>query len=238
MIDQNLLSYIKSQRLQNINDESIKAALISSGWNQSVINEAFSSMGNEATPASTDTQIEISDKIYPIQNKLVVKQVIPIVILIMLLMLGEPSDPEVASYIFIYILIFIGTIVYFFLAKANYKYEFQEKHIVLHQGILRKQQRTLQYGVIQNVLVKQGLLDRIFGIATLILENAAGKGDLGYQKVFGMRVKTQQQRGDLLGFKGNQISIPGLNKADAEKLKEILLKKIQENPIEDKQSGL
>ena len=115
--------------------------------------------------------------------------------------------------------------------------------LTLRQGILSKQQRHIPYGVIQNLFVKQDLFNRVFGLASLTVENASqGAGAFTApqeQKVFGLRVGNQrQQQVEMVGFSGNKVSIPGLTKQNAETLKEIVLQKMKENPIEDSQSGL
>lgn len=128
------------------------------------------------------------------------------------------------------------------LRRANFRYTLEEKFLTLYQGVLSKQQRHIPYGVIQNIFVKQDLFDRIFGLASITIENAsqgAGNAQKGEAKVFGMKVGAQQKRRDeLVGFSGNKVSIPGLAKANAEILKALILNKMKENPIEDNQSGL
>ncbi len=88
----------------------------------------------------------------------------------------------------------------------------------------------MPYGVIQNVFIKQDLFDRIFGLATLRIENASQAG--GARDI---RIRQGQEN---LGASGNKVNIPGLKKQNAEELKNLILKKIKENPIEDSQSGL
>jgi membrane protein YdbS with pleckstrin-like domain len=133
----------------------------------------------------------------------------------------------------------IGVIV---LRRANFHYSIEDNFLTLNQGILSKQQRHIPYGVIQNIFVKQDLFDRLFGIASLAVENAAqgaGYRAVGNQKVFGIMSANQQTRTvDTIGFSGNKVSIPGLLKEDAETLKQMVLQKMKENPIEDSQSGL
>jgi membrane protein YdbS with pleckstrin-like domain len=117
--------------------------------------------------------------------------------------------------------------------------------MILHQGILSKQQRNIPYGVIQNIFVHQRLVDRIFGLASLSIENASqggGNQNSNNTKAFGITISNQQtkKRGELEmpGFNGNKISIPGLTKQNAEALRELILQKMKDNPVEDNQSGL
>ncbi|MDD5259566.1 MAG: PH domain-containing protein [bacterium] len=113
------------------------------------------------------------------------------------------------------------------LRRIMFYFSLGEKYITLKQGIFSKSERHIPYGVIQNLFIKQSMFDRIFGLAFLSIEDAsqgAGSGALPY--------------GELVGFSGNKIGIPGIRKSDAEKLKEIILQKMKENPVEDSQSGL
>ena len=116
------------------------------------------------------------------------------------------------------------------LIRGNFHYSLEEKFFIIRQGVISKKQRNLPYGVIQNVFVKQDLFDRIFGLAKLIIENASQSG--------GARNIRTSQESESVGAAGNKVNIPGLKKQYAEELKNLILNKIKENPIEDSQSGL
>lgn len=127
------------------------------------------------------------------------------------------------------------------LIRANFHYSTEPKFFVVRQGVISKKQRHLPYGVIQNVFVKQDLFDRIFGLASLRVENASqggGKDFAGGRNKFSLSGGIGARRDDSVGASGNKVNIPGLGKKDAEALKNILLQRIKENPIEDSQSGL
>ena len=110
----------------------------------------------------------------------------------------------------------------------NFHYSIGENFLTLRQGILSKEQRNIPYGVIQNIFQKQDLLDRIFGLASLTIENSShGQMSVQYQK-----------KSEVIGFSGNKVTIPGLTKANAEILKGIVLSRMKANPLEDSQSGL
>lgn len=116
------------------------------------------------------------------------------------------------------------------LIRGNFHYSLEEKFLLVRQGVISKKQRNLPYGVIQNVFLKQDLFDRIFGLAVLRIENASQAG--------GARdIRMHHTQGDV-GASGNKVNIPGLKKQSAEELKNLILEKIKENPIEDSQSGL
>ena len=116
------------------------------------------------------------------------------------------------------------------LRRKNFHYSLDDKFLNLHQGILSKQNRQLPYGVIQNVIIKRGILDRIFNLTTLQIENASSAGG-----AFASQYSKNQQtsRGDTLGFQNNLIRIPGISVQNAEILKGLILEKIKANPIEE-----
>ena len=116
------------------------------------------------------------------------------------------------------------------LIRANFHYSLEEKLFTVRQGVISKKQNNLPYGVIQNVFVKQDLFERIFGLATLRIENASQAG--------GARDIYARQGQENVGASGNKVNIPGLKKQGAEELKNLILAKIKANPIEDSQSGL
>lgn len=146
------------------------------------------------------------------------------------------------------VILYIITPVFFFhlitniLRRATFHYAVEDKFLTLRQGILSKQQRHIPYGVIQNIFLKQDLLDRVFGLASLTIENASrGGGNLMFapSKKFRWYFATRKKEPEMMpGFIGNKVDIPGLTKQNAEILKGIILQKMKENPIEDSQSGL
>lgn len=117
------------------------------------------------------------------------------------------------------------------LARNNFHFALEDKFLLLKQGILSKQERNVPYGVIQHIFVKQDLFDRIFGLASLTVENATKSiADIQMQK-------TQKAPIESIGFVGNAVVIPGLNKDHAEALKMKILEQMKNNPIHEN-SGL
>ena len=187
----------------------------------------------------------ISEKDYPVQFRWVFKSsfgaILALVVLGSFWFVGL-SSPKTNSYI-VFIAIFLPfNFIFTVLQRNNFRYEVEEKFLNLYQGVLSKKQRHIPYGVIQNIFVKQDLFDRVFGLASVTIENASqggGSVQAGETKVFGMKVRARERHYDeTVGFTGNKVRIPGLTQEDAEALKEAVLKKMKENPIEDNQSGL
>ena len=118
------------------------------------------------------------------------------------------------------------------LKLKNFHYALEKDFFSLKQGIIAKQERKLPYGVIQNAMIERSLWDRIFGLTTLVIENAAGAGGLANMQL----PKNRQQRYMIIGFNGNRIVIPGMRTADAEQLKQLVMSHIIAKPINE--SGL
>ncbi len=181
---------------------------------------------------------------YPIEAKWIFKSIWGSIFLLIFLLvpfLIELTVGKFDSNLIIYLLFVPIHAIVVSMQRANFHYSIDDKFMTIHQGILSKQQRNIPYGVIQNIFVKQDLFDRIFGLASLTIENAsqgAGSQNSGTSKVFGLTVSNQRRQTEMVGFSGNKISIPGLSKQNAETLRGIVLQKMKENPIEDNQSGL
>jgi len=127
----------------------------------------------------------------------------------------------------VFLVVFISRIVVIVLQKEFFHYEIGDKFLTIKQGIISKQQRQLPYSVIQNLFIRQSLLDRIFNLSLLNIENAQ-KGAL---------TAVNRPTLDVIGSIGNTIYIPGLDPNDAETLKNLVLQKMKENPAEST-SGL
>lgn len=192
--------------------------------------------------------MRITEKEYPIRNIWLFKSIfssfflffsIFLIIQGIRFLLGEQiSDflETILAFFILFGLFSVSSFTFHFLRRAYFHFSFDEKFIVLHQGILSRQQRNVPYGVIQTVFVQQGMFERIFGLAALSIEDFSqgGKSQAGVDGYVG----SGKHRYEMLGFMGNKIHIPGLKKDDAEKLKIFILQRIKENPIEDNQSGL
>ena len=218
-----LKTYIESQRSAGFDNETISKTLISAGWHQNDIQEAF--MGTQAlTPPSTFSSKLITEKDYPVEMRWVIKSIIGMIVAMIILFFVS------LDYFFIYVILTPFYLTLTILRRRSFHYSMDESFLVVKQGVISKQQRNIPYGVIQNILVKQDVMDRLLGLAALNIENASSGGGTA-----NVRVKDKHE---MVGFKGNLISIPGLAKNNAETLKEIILKKVSDNPIEDSQSGL
>lgn len=187
----------------------------------------------------------ITEKNYPVQGLWVFKSILlslPGVIFAIwfLTFLSGIRKNNTGLNVYLFLYIGIGLIFGFilpFLRKLTFHYSIEDTFLTLRQGILSRQQRHIPYGVIQNLFVKQDLFDRIFGLASLTIENASQGAGVQGSGAFAVSVERARSM-EIVGFAGNQVNIPGLTKQNAETLKEIVFQKMKENPIEDNQSGL
>jgi uncharacterized membrane protein YdbT with pleckstrin-like domain len=120
------------------------------------------------------------------------------------------------------------------LTRANFHYSIEDKVLKIRQGVISKKDFMLPYGVIQNVIVKQDIFDRIFGLATLHIQNAVAGND---PRAIAL-AKQDGNQANSLGASKNGVNFVGLKKADAEILKNIILRKMEGNKIDDRGSGL
>jgi len=237
MANQTLADYIKTQLQLNQDQNGLIQALRIAGWSELEINEAFAAVNQPValSPAAqstsyfpTNSEVVKTEKDYPVTWLWVFKA--PLIYLIL----------SIVAFLFGYwfpvlVILFPYWLIVNPLTKANFHYALEKDYFVIHQGILSKKQRNLPYGVIQNVLVKQDIFDRIFGLASIMVENFSQGGS---KKIFGMAVHETQHYQDAIGNSGSKVYIPGLHKDNAEAFKIAILEKVKTHPLEDRQSGL
>jgi membrane protein YdbS with pleckstrin-like domain len=113
----------------------------------------------------------------------------------------------------------IYRLTYLWLWKMHYKYEFGPEYIYIKEGVLSVSEKNMAYKTIQDVKVNQTIIDRIFGVADVIIENASPSGmvpALAYGK-----------RSRIVPING--IVLEGLSVTDArqiaEEVKSVILRK-------------
>jgi membrane protein YdbS with pleckstrin-like domain len=232
MINNEIVNYIKSELSRGESKQEVMDSLIKNGWGGADVQEAFNSLSSLPVSASATkpqhTAEIATEKNYPITKLWIFKgPIIAACISIVALFFGIWFPYLVIAIPFW----LIGNP----LIRSRFHYSTGEKFFDIQQGVFSKKQRHLPYGVIQTVVVKQDWFDRIFGLASLAVEDASqggGKGFFGGSKSFKMSGAYQQQ-GETLGSSGNKVSIPGLKKENAESLKLVILQRMKENPIEE-----
>lgn len=108
--------------------------------------------------------------------------------------------------------------------KSHYKYNFGPEYIYMKIGVISVSEKNMGYNSVQDVQVRQGIVDRIFGVADLVIENAAAAN---------MPVNSRNRRAQDLS---TGITVEGLSLKDAREIAEEL-KKIISNK-KDSSKGL
>lgn len=78
---------------------------------------------------------------------------------------------EIAALLFVIGLMW--RIIWTLLWKQAYYFEFLPDYILLRTGVISKSENHLPYKSIQNVTMIQGVIERLFGLATVIIQNAS-----------------------------------------------------------------
>jgi len=141
---------------------------------------------------------------------------VPIIILVIglfpiFLALIDDSLIELTGFfIFSLFILFGGCLVFCYvwarLTYHYYRYELTDTSFYVEKGIIFKNYKTLSYDRIQNVEIERGILDRIFGLSSLVVLTAG----LGGQYLPGLSREIAEQLRDELVVRarrsGNNIS--------------------------------
>jgi uncharacterized membrane protein YdbT with pleckstrin-like domain len=60
-----------------------------------------------------------------------------------------------------------------FLWKSSFSFAFLPEYVVMKTGVISRSEVHVPYHTIQDVIVSQGIVERMFGIATAQIQNAA-----------------------------------------------------------------
>ena len=78
-------------------------------------------------------------------------------------------------------MIFILRVIYLFIWRAVYHFEFLPDYILMRTGVISRSDVHIPYRTIQDVNIKQSIMERLSGLATVVLENAAPAQVVGKQ---------------------------------------------------------
>lgn len=143
---------------------------------------------------------EISSKVYPIEDGWRTLSFVSIFLtsfvisgFFALIILAEFAVSNGADYWMYYvlgwlavsILLAIIRMIKFLLWQHNYTFNFTPEHIYYRTGVISISEKHMPYSSIQDVMVRQGIIERIFGYARVVIQNAA-------QQTFRIENKTIQ----------------------------------------------
>ncbi len=107
-------------------------------------------------------------------------------------------------FIGLFLVIYLFHLVYMVLWKNTFSFNFLPDYIVTKQGIISKRENHLPYRAIQDVTVSQGIIERLFGVATVRIENAAATQMVGNKVI------------------SSAVLLPGQPLAQAQNISEVL----------------
>jgi putative membrane protein len=84
-----------------------------------------------------------------------------------------PAGSGLVLNLYIFGLVFFSSLLWSALWKKYYYFEFTNEFILYRTGIISRQENHLPYTSIQNIINKQGIVDRILGISTVVIQNAS-----------------------------------------------------------------
>ncbi len=237
MVDPTLLNYITAELARGVNREQLIKTLLTGGWQQSQIDEALNS---PTQPNQTRKPVRVyTEADFSITKLWIFKiTLLQLPSTLFLLVLSIFSMQYIIFALFSLFVVVPLSIISNWLTRKFFRFRTETDFFFLKQGILSRKQYHLPYGVIQHAIVKQDLFDRIFGLASLLIENAAQGAGIPQISRKAMVYQSTARTPEFVGSSGNKISIPGLKKADAEALKEVILQKIKDHPLDDNASGL
>ncbi len=182
-------------------------------------NTAVAQMTDAQAPSSNSPTIapavfteEISNKTYPFESVFITYSIIAR--LLMGLFVSGLISLDVSAKIFdmssflllwlgMFIVIFVIYLIGFNLWKGNYKFQFLPEYIFQRTGVISISETHVPYRTVQDVRISQSILERIFGLATVAIENATANNLQG---------------------KNNSIKLPGNTLENANKIAEALKK--------------
>jgi len=123
-------------------------------------------------PASTDTE----QRLHPWSWLFVLQQQIQQLLLplVALLFFGSRRQEENAFYQWVPLIVMTALVATALLQFFTYRYRIGTDRLVIRSGIFERTRREIPFARIHNVVVHQSLLHRLFGVAELRLESAAG----------------------------------------------------------------
>ncbi len=157
---------------------------------QSNPNPVLANSANYGAPAPATAQPEVSafqfsQKIstatYPISDKWMftaifqaaVSSLILTIIAFFWVLENFSLSVKIVGALVLFIILFIGRIIWLSIWKKNYYFEFMPEYIILRTGVFSRQENHLPYKSIQNIMTNQGVFERFLGLGTVQIQNAA-----------------------------------------------------------------
>jgi putative membrane protein len=180
----------------------------------------------QVTPVAQDVKLNLTEEIssdrYPLLDKWfwvettsrIIKSIITAFLIVFVIFAKtkhstfmESIGWMALSFVGLAVVIIIWNVISLLLWKKNYAFKFTPDNIYYKDGVISISEKHMPYSSIQDVTVSQGVLDRMFGIAGVRIENAATQS-------------ITTKNGRVAVFNG--IVLLGISLADARKITEVL----------------
>lgn len=178
---------------------------------------------NSPAAAAINFNEEISSKTFPLNNKWYFQAILQNIfgsglaalLLVVWFYAGKKTSPATAPFdmgVAIFAPFFIFGIIRSLIWKAKFYFAFLPQFVMQKTGVIATQEKHLPYKSIQDVMIKQSLVEKILGLSTVVVQNAANAG-MNYGR-----------RGLRAGINDANVVIPGQPIDKGQKLVEELNK--------------
>ncbi len=93
----------------------------------------------------------------------------------------------------LFLILFFGLMWMTKTGNKNFSFEFQDQFLVMRSGIISRTEQRVPYRSIQNVMIQQGILERWYGLSSVMIENAQGAGMRRQIVLYGQPLEKGQQ---------------------------------------------
>jgi len=139
--------------------------------------------GTSAQPVQFQSDKTISSKTYPISGSWIYMAIFSgIFISLILTLILTPFTLKALSLLFglpvlllLFAFVFVVYMIYIFVWKKNFYFEFMPDYILLRTGVLNKEEKHVPYKSIQNIINSQGIFDRMFGLSKVTAQDASSR---------------------------------------------------------------
>lgn len=141
-----------------------------------------------ATPVAINFGEEISSKTFPINNKWYTQVVLSGLVGSMFYaalfvfwflnkeLRGYPAATGFLIWLVVSVVFFVALVIRAVIWKSKFYFSFLPQFIMQKTGVIATQEKHLPYKSIQDVMIRQGLLEKILGLSTVIVQNASQSG--------------------------------------------------------------
>ncbi len=76
----------------------------------------------------------------------------------------------------VFVVLFVAFAIRSILWRNSFFFEFSPQFILMKDGVIQREEKHVPYRTLQNVVLNQSFVERLFGLSTVVIENAAPAG--------------------------------------------------------------